>query len=57
MAFTPGTYEGIGRGYRGKLPVSVTVSEDKIVTLYLKNSIILAFAFAFVKPYPAPEYR
>ena len=30
MAFTPGTYEGIGRGYRGKLPVSVTVSEDKI---------------------------
>lgn len=30
MAFTPGTYEGVGRGYRGKLPVSVTVSEDKI---------------------------
>ena len=28
--FTPGTYEGMGRGYRGKLFVNVTVSEDRI---------------------------
>lgn len=30
MAYTPGTYEGVGRGYRGKLFVNVTVSENKI---------------------------
>lgn len=29
--FTPGTYEGVGRGYGGKLFVNVTVSEDRIV--------------------------
>lgn len=30
MAYTPGTYEGAGRGYGGKLFVSVTVSESRI---------------------------
>lgn len=30
MAYTPGTYEGVGRGYRGKLFVNVTVSENRI---------------------------
>ena len=28
--FNPGTYEGSGRGYGGKLFASVTVSEDRI---------------------------
>lgn len=28
--FVPGTYEGIGRGYRGKLIVNVTVTEEEI---------------------------
>ncbi len=30
MTFVPGTYEGVGRGYRGKLFVHVTVSENRI---------------------------
>ena len=29
-SYNPGTYEGTGRGYGGKLIVSVTVSENKI---------------------------
>lgn len=28
--YIPGTYEGAARGYRGKLVVNVTVTEDKI---------------------------
>ena len=28
--FNPGTYEGSGRGYGGKLFANVTVSEDRI---------------------------
>jgi electron transport complex protein RnfC len=32
MAFTPGTYEGIGRGYRGKLPVSVSCAVFNVST-------------------------
>lgn len=31
MKLNPGTYEGFARGYRGKLYVNVTVSEDKIL--------------------------
>lgn len=31
--FNPGTYEGTGRGYGGKLIVNVTVTEDKIETV------------------------
>lgn len=30
VSYHPGTYEGTGRGYGGKLIVSVTVSENKI---------------------------
>ena len=29
-SYNPGTYEGTGRGYGGKLIVSVTVSENRI---------------------------
>ena len=29
-SYNPGTYEGTGRGYGGKLIVNVTVSENKI---------------------------
>lgn len=28
--YVPGAYEGIGRGYRGKLIVNVTVTEERI---------------------------
>ena len=31
MKLNPGTYEGFARGYRGKLYVNVTVSEDRIL--------------------------
>ena len=30
VTFTPGTYEGIGKGYMNDIPVTVTVSENKI---------------------------
>ena len=30
MGYNPGTYEGVGRGYGGKLFVNVTVSENRI---------------------------
>ena len=30
MSYNPGTYEGVGRGYGGKLFVNVTVSENRI---------------------------
>ena len=29
-SYNPGTYEGTGRGYGGKLIVNVTVSENRI---------------------------
>ena len=33
MKLNPGTYEGFARGYRGKLYVNVTVSEDRILSV------------------------
>ena len=60
--YVPGAYEGIGRGYRGKLIVNVTVTEERVEKIQIvKHKEVRGLAWDLptspIESSPSTDYR